>query len=104
MGYNWLEQPGLEKYRNSVRSMETTFKQIVSDFANINTVMLSMTLETLSEVMLKAAVYKEDTTLSIADISKLFQNLDKHNVSAAKELVQRKREVKLKIWDEVFSQ
>ena len=104
LGHNWLEQPGLEKYRDSVSSMEASFKQIVPNYANINTTFISMTLETLSEIILKAVVYNENTVLTSVDVSKLYQFLKKRNEDGAKEVVQKKREVRVKIWDEIFIQ
>ena len=87
LGQNWLEHPGLEQYKDSVCSMENSFKQIVLQFSNINTSLLSMTLETLSKVILKAVIYKENTTLSSAELTRLYQYLEKRNEQAAKEFV-----------------
>ena len=102
LGHNWLEHPGLEKYRDSVSNLETSFKQIVPQYANINATLISMTLETLSEIMLKAMVYNENTVLTSTDLSKLYQFLKKGNDDGAKEFIQKKREVKVRIWDEIF--
>lgn len=102
LGQNWLEQPGLEKYRESVLRMEASFKQIVPQFANINTSLLSMTLETLSEIMMKAVAYNENTVLDSRDILKLYGHLQKQNSDAAKQLIQSKREEKVNIWNEIF--
>lgn len=104
LGQNWLEQPGFEKYRESVLSMETSFKQIVPQFANINTSLLSMTLETLSKIILKAAVYKENTMLSSMDIIKLYSFLDKRNDEAVKNFIEKKRQKKIRIWEDIFIQ
>ena len=84
--------------------MEASFKQIVPNYANINTTFISMTLETLSEIILKAVVYNENTVLTSVDVSKLYQFLKKRNEDGAKEVVQKKREVRVKIWDEIFIQ
>ena len=104
LGQNWLDCPGLEKYKDSVCSMESSFKQIVPQFANINTSLLSMTLETLSKVILKAVIYKDDTTLSSSELTKLYQYLEKRNEEAAKEFIEKKREIKINLWNNVFSQ
>ena len=104
LGQNWLERPGLEQYKDSVCSMENSFKQIVPQFSNINTSLLSMTLETLSKVILKAVIYKENTTLSSAELTRLYQYLEKRNEQAAKEFVEKKRESKLNLWNDIFSQ
>lgn len=104
LGYNWLEQPGLEKYKDSVNNLGVYFKQMVPALANINTSMLSMTLETLSEIMLKAVLYKEQITLAIGDVRKIYQHLENNNTDAAKQAIQQKREVSIKIWEDVFAQ
>lgn len=104
LGQNWLDRPGLEQYKDSVCSMENSFKQIVPQFANINTSLLSMTLETLSKVILKAVIYKENTRLTSADLTRLYQYLERRNEQAAKEFVEKKRETKINLWNDVFSQ
>ncbi len=52
-GITWLQRFGMEKYLQSVATMENDFIQRVPDFENINTQFLSMTLETLKEILLK---------------------------------------------------
>lgn len=104
LGQNWLERPGLEQYKDSVCSMESSFKQIVPQFANINTSLLSMTLETLSKVIQKAVIYKGDVTLSSSELIRLYQYLKNQNVQAAKEFVEKKRETKLNLWNDIISQ
>lgn len=66
--------------------------------------LLSMTLETLSKVVLKAVIYKENTTLTSAELTILYQYLEKRNEQAAKEFVEKKRETKINLWNDVFSQ
>ena len=75
LGHNWLEQPGLEKYRDSVSSMEKSFKQIVPQYANTDATLISMTLETLSEIMLKAVAYNENTVLEQSSLFKRKERL-----------------------------
>lgn len=104
LGHKWLEKPGLEKYSESVKNLVSSFKQIVPDFANIDTTLLSMTLETLAEIILKSTIYKEQTVLTSLDVMKVFQHLNKHNDDAAKETIQRKRETSVNIWDDIFVQ
>lgn len=103
LGQNWLDHPGLEKFKNSVCSMESAFKQTVPAFANINSSLLSMTLETLAEVINKAAVYESTTSLTTPDIEKLYEHLHNHNVQAAWELIEKKRVTKISLWDDIFS-
>ena len=104
LGQGWLERPGLKQYKDSVCSLENTFKQIVPQFANINTSLLSMTLETLAKVILKAVIYKDNTTLTSAEMTRLYQYLEKRNEQAAKDFMEKRREKKINLWDDVFSQ
>lgn len=106
MGCKWLELPGLEKYRESVSNLEITFKKIVKEFANIDSTLISMTLETLSEIILKASIFNEDenTVLTFSDVVKLYQHLNGYKNDAAKQLIQSKQRIKLKIWDDIFKQ
>lgn len=104
LGQNWIKLPGFEKYNDSVSNLEIQFKQIVPAFANINTTLLSMTLETLANVMLKAVVYDENTTLTSSDIVKIYDHLKKQNIFAAKDLIQNRRKTKVIVWDGFFIQ
>lgn len=63
-----------------------------------------MTLETLADIILDAAIYNENIVLTLADVSKLYQHLKNQNNDAAKDLLQKKREVKIDIWDKIFKQ
>ena len=56
-GITWLQRFGMEKYLQSVTTMENDFKQRVPDFENINTQFLSMTLETLKEVLFQGLIF-----------------------------------------------
>lgn len=104
MGQNWLNYPGLEQYKESIRGMENSFKQTVPQFANINSSLLSMTLEMLSELMQDAKVYNNNTVLSSADISRVNEHLKGQNIKAAREFIMRRREIEIDLWSDVFSQ
>lgn len=104
LGHDWLKKPGLEKYYTSVSNMETSFKQTVPQFASINSTLLSMTLETLSEIIKKGVIYEENTILSADDVHKIFDFLKNGNEDAAKQAIQKKRSICIKIWDDVFKQ
>lgn len=104
MGQNWLNYPGLEQYKEAIRGMENSFKQTVPQFANINSSLLSMTLEMLSELMKDAKVYNNNTVLSSADISRVNEHLKGQNIKAAREFIMRRREIEIDLWSDVFSQ
>ena len=104
MGQNWLNYPGLEQYKEAIRGMENSFKQTVPQFANINSSLLSMTLEMLSELMRDAKVYSNNTVLTSADISRINEHLKGQNIKAAREFIMRRREIEIDLWSDVFSQ
>lgn len=104
MGQNWLNYPGLEQYREAIRGIENSFKQTVPQFANINSSLLSMTLEMLSELMRDAKVYSNNTVLTSADISRVNEHLKGQNIKAAREFIMRRREIEIDLWSDVFSQ
>lgn len=104
MGQNWLNYPGLEQYKESIRGMENSFKQTVPQFANINSSLLSMTLEMLSELMQDAKVYSSNTVLTSADISRVNEHLTGQNTKAARDFIRKKRDIEIDLWNDVFSQ
>lgn len=104
MGQNWLNYPGLEQYKESIRGMENSFKQTVPQFANINSSLLSMTLEMLSELMQDAKVYSSNTVLTSADISMINEHLKGQNTKAARDFIRKKRDIEIDLWNDVFSQ
>lgn len=104
LGFDWINQPGLEKYKESTSKMEITFKQTVPQFANINSSLLSTTLETLSEIMQKATIYEDLTTLNSMDVKRLYQLLDNRNEDGIREVIKKRRQVKTKVWDEILIQ
>lgn len=104
MGQNWLNYPGLEQYKEAIRGMENSFKQTVPQFANINSSLLSMTLEMLSELMRDAKVYSNNTVLTSADISRVNEHLKGQNIKAAREFIMRRRKIEIDLWSDVFSQ
>lgn len=104
MGQNWLNYPGLEQYKEAIRGMENSFKQTVPQFANINSSLLSMTLEMLSELMQDAKVYNNNTVLSSADISRVNEHLKGQNTKAARDFIRKKRDIEIDLWNDIFSQ
>ena len=104
MGQNWLNYPGLEQYKESIRGMENSFKQTVSQFSNIDSSLLSMTLEMLSELIQDAKVYSGNTVLTSADISRVNEHLKGQNTKAARDFIRRKRNVEIDLWNDIFSQ
>lgn len=105
LGTNWLNLPGLEKYRESYKSQTAKFKRTVRAFANIDDTLIAMTMESLFHIIQKAKVYDESITLSPQDMLKLHeQSADDNKAFAALEIIRNSRTVKIDIWNDIFKQ
>lgn len=105
VGPNWLDCFGLEKYSDSAKSLSETFKQRVPEFDNVNAQLISLTLESLFEIVFYGEIYKDETKLKAAD----FKTIEKICKSGGKpenikSFLEKKREIKYKIWDELLKQ
>lgn len=104
LGVDWIKKAGLEKEAESVDTLKEKFIQRVSDFDNINTDFLSMTLETLVGVMFKGVTYMDDVILSRQDYTKVQvmgarQKTTGNNIA---EYIKNLRTVDKRIWDDLF--
>lgn len=59
MGKDWIKQAGMEKYENSHKKLSVDFKRSVPCFADIDDTFISMTMETMVEIILKANIWKD---------------------------------------------
>ena len=101
LGVNWICCFGLEKYAESVKELEKKFVQRVPEFDNINTVFLSMTLDTLASVMLKGSTYEEPVRLTRNDFRLLMEKGDKINVH---DFLEKRKTPETSIWEDLFAQ
>lgn len=104
LGVDWIKKAGLEKEAESVDALKEKFVQRVSDFDNINTDFLSMTLETLIGVMFKGVTYRDNVILSRQDYEKVQamgarQKTTGNNIA---EYIKHLRTVDKRIWDNLF--
>lgn len=53
LGVDWLSSCGLEKYYNSAIQLSETFKQKVPELDDINAELISLTLESVFEIVFK---------------------------------------------------
>lgn len=102
IGVNWLGCFGLEKFNESAKNLATIFQQRVPEFDNINADLLSLTLESLFEIIFKGIIYKDETILVPADFEKLNTILKAGKVDNVKNFLEKKRTVQFKIWDDIF--
>lgn len=104
LGDCWLQRPGLEKQCESVRELAMKFTQRVSDFDDINTDFLSMTLETLTGIVFKGVVYKDTVTFNRQEYDEVV-GLCKNAKSSANILgfLKKHRPVEKNIWCDIFA-
>ena len=58
IGVDWIGRFGLEKFNESAQNLATIFQQRVPEFDNINADLISLTLESLFEIILKELYIK----------------------------------------------
>ena len=104
LGINWLNSFGLDKYADSVNELKGVFVQRVPEFDDINTDFLSMTLETLVEILFKGVIYEDRVVLNRQDYLEVQKMGNKERVKASSvaEFIEKKRVVSKEIWKEYF--
>ena len=103
LGVNWLKSAGMEKEAKSVEFLKNKFISRVSEFGNINTDFLSMTLETLVGVMLKGIIYEDNIILENTDYLQI-QEMGEKNINGMHiaNFVKGKRKIDKDIWNDLF--
>lgn len=105
LGIDWLNSCGLEKYYNSAMQLSEVFKQKVPELGDINTDLLSLTLESVFNIVFKCQVYENDIVLSRGEYVQLEKILasSKGNENV-KEFILKRRKKIADIWEDVFKQ
>lgn len=104
LGKDWIKQCGMEKYEKSRKALSVDFKRNVPCFADIDDTFISMTMETMMEVILKAKIYEEDIALGSADMMNIHQKIAEGAANPVLELIRSRRKVKIDIWKDIFKQ
>ncbi len=103
LGVDWIKRAGLEKEKQSVDVLKEKFLQRVSDFDNINTDFLSMTLETLVKVMFSGIIYKDHVALNRQDYATLQEMCNRSGSGQIiSQYIKKRRIVDTEIWDKLF--
>ena len=84
--------------------MSVDFKRKVPCFADIDDTFISMTMETMMEVILKANIYEDEIVLNQSDMAKLHQEIAVGAANPLLELMRNRRKVKTDIWKDIFKQ
>lgn len=92
----------MEKYYNSAIQLSETFKQKVLELDDINAELISLTLESVFEIVFKCKVYENDIVLSRAEYVQLEKILTsgKENENAKNFILKRRK--KLLIYGKTF--
>lgn len=104
LGKDWIKQPGMEKYEKSHKTLSVDFKRNVPCFADIDATFISMTMETMVEVILKAKIYEDEIGLKPSDMVNLHQKIAEGASNSVLELIRSRRKVKIDIWKDIFEQ
>ncbi|MCR5540830.1 MAG: hypothetical protein K6F71_08450 [Ruminococcus sp.] len=106
LGINWIKKFGFEKYNCSVERLKVSFIKQVPEFNNIDTDFLSMTLETLLEVMTKGIILKDnEVSLNREDYNKIYDKATKKDSGKSiQSYLKEKWKIEKHIWDDLFTQ
>lgn len=105
LGVDWLSSCGLEKYYNSATQLSDAFKQKVPELDDINADLISLTLESVFDIVFKCQVYENDIVLSRGECVQLEKILasNKGNENV-KEFILKRRKKVADIWGDIFEQ
>ncbi len=104
IGPDWINLPGMEKYRDSCRVLNTKFMRYVPEYHSVDTNFMSMTLETDFEIIKKGKIYKSQLHISEENERKISELLrDSKNANKLQDLMNSLREVQIDIWRDIFS-
>lgn len=103
-GKYWIRQSGLEKYEKSHKALSVDFKRNVPCFADIDDTFISMTMETMMEIILEAKIYEDDIALKSSDMAGIHQKIADGAANSVLELIRNRRKVKIDIWNDIFKQ
>lgn len=104
LGKDWIKQFGMEKYEKSHKALSVDFKRNVPCFADIDDTFISMTMETMMEVILKAKIYEKEVSLEESDMADIHCKIAEGAANSVLELVRSRRKVKIDIWKDIFEQ
>lgn len=101
-GVLWRDCIGFEKIVESHQKNQVDFKREVPEFNNINDILISTTIETLSWLIFKAEVFEENIPIGDSENVILHRKLLKKNPNTVFDYIASLRKVKYNIWEDVF--
>lgn len=103
IGVDWIKKIGMEKYDLSYENLVKDFQRISPQYAGVDDIFFSMTLETMMEIIKKGKIYDENVVISSADWNALNEKKNK-SADAVLGYIQDKRKVNVDIWKDIFEQ
>lgn len=83
--------------------MGESFKQSVPEFRDINTTMLSITLEILVKLLYKGEIYERNLKIQYEDIQTLLTIAKSSNEVNMLKFLEKRKDVRENIWDGIVS-
>ena len=103
IGVDWIKKIGMEKYDLSYENLVGDFRRISPQYEGVDDTFLSMTIETMMEIIKKGKIYDEKIAISSADWNALKEKKNK-SADAVLGYIQNKRKVNVDIWKDIFEQ
>ena len=101
-GVKWIDSIGIEYIKKDYQKNMVDFKRKVPEFSNINDILISLTAESLSNLMLKSKIYEDSFNISDKESIELHEMLADKKHNAVFERLIRLRKVKVDIWKDIF--
>lgn len=102
IGVHWIDSPGLEKYAESYQALAQDFRAKEASFSDVDDVFISTTLETMFRAMRDGMVYESPFQLSQTEFNKLMKIGGKSSNANIIDWIMKRRQVKLRLWEDVF--
>ena len=104
LGPSWhTTYHGFKKVHTSYKKSSVEFKQRVKEFANIDDTLLSITMETLADIIFCEKIYEIDFELTERENLKIHEAINNNNGNSLIETIKSARKVKVNLWEDVFS-
>ena len=102
LGVKWIDSIGVESIKRNYNKNKVEFKRNVPEFNNINDILISLTVESLSKLMLESKIYENDFNISDTDSINLHKLLADQKHNAVFEILMKLRKEKVDIWKDIF--
>lgn len=102
-GVKWFEFTEFKKVKDDYLKTIKDFKRTVPCFNNINDILLSLTIDTLIDIMLEIKIYERTFTLPLEEQQKIVEKVILNNNNSIFEHVRQCLSLKYDLWRDIFS-